>query len=405
MKRNLLVLSLILALPTAGAAERAADVAPEAPLAPEESMQARRELAELRAQIGDLSRKMNELSTKLGDVGPRAYAFRYLNESDRAVIGVVLSPEPRGPRISALTPDSPAERAGLRSGDIITSINGHALAAKEPEASLTKARELLGNLKNGQQVRLGYLRDGSKTSELTLKAERREALNWPRLFTGENDDVKVIVHAGDTGTVPPDLDARIAADIARAEADAARARANGDRERAVNSRWRADTQRAVADTDRHRADIVRIEASMRDAMPWWGLNLAALNDDLGRYFGSKRGVLVLSANKETLPDLKAGDVIREVAGRSVQRPEEALRALRDQPTGSEVEIAILRERKPLALKIKVPEYKSIFNIGRLAVPAGVPALPGTPTIAPPPAPPAPPAAPLTPASKRGDGSM
>ena len=31
---------------------------------------------------------------------------------------------------------------------------------------------------------------------------------------------------------------------------------------------------------------------VRMGMPWWGLNLAPLNADLGRYFGTEKGVLV-----------------------------------------------------------------------------------------------------------------
>ena len=74
---------------------------------PQANEEARRELAELRERIGELSRRMAELSMQLGDVGPQAYAFRYINDTDRALIGVVLSPERRGP---ASTPSLPMVR-------------------------------------------------------------------------------------------------------------------------------------------------------------------------------------------------------------------------------------------------------------------------------------------------------
>jgi hypothetical protein len=55
--------------------------------------QAQRELEQVREQMRDLSRRMAELSLKAGDVGPRAYAYRYIGDPDRAVIGVVSAQE------------------------------------------------------------------------------------------------------------------------------------------------------------------------------------------------------------------------------------------------------------------------------------------------------------------------
>ena len=98
------------------------------------------------------------------------------------------------------------------------------------------------------------------------------------------------------------------------------------------------------------------------AMPWWGLNLAPLNADLGRYFGTDKGVLVIAADQESLPGIRAGDVITSIAGEPIDRPEDALRALRDQASGKEVPIKILRDRKTLALNMKAPAFNSIFDL-------------------------------------------
>src|SRR5947209_14157314 len=53
--------------------------------------QARRDLERMREQMREMSKKMAELSARLGDVGPRAYAYRYLGDPDRAMIGVVFN--------------------------------------------------------------------------------------------------------------------------------------------------------------------------------------------------------------------------------------------------------------------------------------------------------------------------
>ncbi|MEO8012108.1 MAG: PDZ domain-containing protein, partial [Dokdonella sp.] len=316
------------------------------------------------------------------DVGPRAYAFRYLSEPDRALIGVVLSSESRGARIDAVTPDSPADRAGLRSGDIMTDINGKALASAEPEQALSDARKRLSDLKDGEEVRVSYSRAGKAAGEVTLTAQRREAHDWQRLFAGEGDtDVRVITR--DMRVDSAEIERTVAQSMreARKAIDAARidAASSGNDASSPSD----DVRRAMVDARKamRHAEMARIE-SARHSMPWWGISLAALNPDLGRYFGSDSGVLVLSSSTDTLPELKAGDIIRKVADQVVTRPEDALRTLRDQPTGSTVKIDILRERKASVLNVKVPEYKSIFNVGRATLP---------------PAPPAPPAAPNAPA--------
>lgn len=385
MKTPLPLLVLALACAQAGAVDPPAATAdPEA---------TRKELGELRQQMSDLSRRMAELSRELGDTGPRAYALRYLNEPDRAIIGVVLSGDDDGSvLITGVTPDGPAARAGLRSGDIITAINGEKLAKQDADASLAQARRLLDGLKAGQEVRLGWRRDGKAQPELKLAAERREAAQWSRLFVDRSEGPDGTRLRIEDAGLPPDLDEKVRRATAHARLAATDAGRTAERARMI-----------TIDAGKH-ADLARLDI-VRDAMPWWNINLASLNPDLGRYFGTDEGVLVLQAGERALPGLKPGDVIQSVAGRKVVRPEDALRALRDQPAGSDVDVRVLRDRKTLALKTKAPEYKAIFDVDFNAPPVPpTPPTPPTPPAAPPPpaaAPPAPPSAPPTPPSRRG----
>jgi hypothetical protein len=372
--------------------------------------EARRELAELRERIGALSRRMAELSMQLGDVGPQAYAFRYINDSDRAMIGVVLSPEPKGARIDAVTPDGPAERAGLHSGDLLVSINGENLVASSPQISLERARKLLSDLKPGEPIRLGYRRGGRDTAVVEVKAERREAWNWQRLFADDasSRDVQVVVDRDGKPAVI--VDTKVEKNLGSRE----------ERYERVHEAM-AEARQAMREArlEIEKSNVGRIVAGVDDTaaafdgsfalMPWWGLNLASLNADLGRYFGADSGVLVVSASRNALKELRAGDVIRKVGTQAVERPEQVLRALRDRGAGESVDLALLRERKNLTIAVAVPEYKAIFDIRSLPAPPApaappvpaAPATPATPTApaspvrapAPPPAPPAPPVPP------------
>jgi Do/DeqQ family serine protease len=61
---------------------------------------------------------------------------------------------PVGALVSQVLPGSPADRAGVRTGDVITAVNG------QPVKSNTDLRNAIGLLRVGQQVEVGLVRDG-----------------------------------------------------------------------------------------------------------------------------------------------------------------------------------------------------------------------------------------------------
>ena len=88
----------------------------------------------------------------------------------------------RGAHINAVAPGSPAERAGLRAGQSIVSLNGQAV---------TSPQELLQSIvqyRAGQVVQIGYLDGGTLRTTTARLARRAEsaASNPPAASTGTN---------------------------------------------------------------------------------------------------------------------------------------------------------------------------------------------------------------------------
>lgn len=323
-----------------------------------------------------------------GGPGMRRIAIRSLG--DRPVLGVVLSgDDAAGARIAAVTPDSAAAKAGLRTGDRIVAIDGTPLAGADGEARLGDTRERLRALDSKTPVALTIERDGKRTVvRATPQPGDRLALldnldgELARLLDGELDDVHVET-----------IRRRVAGDAARAGA------APGAHVERIVRRLPAGVAPQV------QREVIRLGGAapcagdacryplLAEAFRWNGLHLASIDAQLGRYFGTERGVLVLSTGGE-FGSLQPGDVIQRVDGNAVGTPREAMDALRAQPADSRVRIDYLRDRKAATASVAVPK---IAPIPLPPPPPAPPAPPSPPSSrAAPDAPPAPPAPPVPP---------
>ena len=86
-----------------------------------------------------------------------------------------------------------------------------------------------------------------------------------------------------------------------------------------------------------------------------GLELVSLNPDLGEYFGTDEGVLVVSAPEDSDFGLKAGDVLKAIDGRAVRSPSHAMRVLRSYDADEEVAFQVYRQKREITVSGKVPE--------------------------------------------------
>lgn len=105
--------------------------------------------------------------------------------SNRAVLGVTLGEGSRadtaGVRLEAVTAGSPAGKAGLKAGDVITEINGTSLKVSREDAedlalaglAQRRLQRVMSKVKPGDDVRL-QVRSGNATRSVTVKAASAE---------------------------------------------------------------------------------------------------------------------------------------------------------------------------------------------------------------------------------------
>ncbi len=116
---------------------------------------------------------MEGLMASLGDphtqfLEPRA-ATEFSKETkglrDFVGVGARLSPDPLGARIRTVFKEGPAERAGVKNGDLITAVDGHVVAGKPVDDIVQLIRG-----KEGSTVRLTLIRGGeSKPIVIAIK--------------------------------------------------------------------------------------------------------------------------------------------------------------------------------------------------------------------------------------------
>ncbi len=392
MKR-LIILPLL--LPLAGAAFAASPPSPSSAGEPAAAMAAtQRELATLQTRMNELAQRMAELSARLGDEA-NASALRYLADSRRGMLGLAADTAAGGWRVVAVTPGGPAERAGVRAGDLITAVDGK-------PADRGGGAIFGDDLMAGKPVTLSVLR-GGKTLELRVTPERFQMGDWQALAreasrVAERDAARAAQQAREAtraalqGSSNAEQASRTAREAARQALRAARDSLAEVESPGFGEQIQRNLDAALRQSAGLRADIA---AGVRDGSwqlfaPWWGLNLAPLNPGLGRYFGTDRGVLVLSSDAKRYPGLEAGDVITAVNGSAVTRPEDVMRALRAVPGDKAVRLALRRHGRRVALDFKVPPRQAMLP----PLPPVPPAPPAPPqAIAPPPPPPVPPSSP------------
>lgn len=252
----------------------------------------------------------------------------------RVRIGVVVRTRPSdsdsvGALLDAVTPGGPAATAGLRAGDIITRFDGKPLAVKpadlEPGVRVSspglRLVELVAQLPPNDTVTVVYRRGSRQQSAKVVTA-------------AEPDNLSVVM--GDGGaygftTMPGGESFWIQGDSAQQRA----------LELALR---RSEVGRRALKSPEPALEMMRWRG------PVMGLELAPVNPQLGSYFGTTEGVLVVDAPTPAPLGIQAGDVIMSVDGRKVSGPGQLLRILGSYAPDEPLKLEVMRQKKRISLQ-------------------------------------------------------
>jgi S1-C subfamily serine protease len=248
----------------------------------------------------------------------------------RARLGIKVNLQARatdsiGAYVDAVTPGGPAAQAGIRSGDLITKLNGKSVlsggsaegVADTENASLPGLRliELAARLEPNDTVPIEYRRGSERRTVQVVTADEPDMA-----FMGGPPGPMVHHFRGAGGT--------------------------------------PDDPRMPAGEFFERIEPPGAHWDVLARSPLARLELAPLNPDLGQYFGASDGVLVISAPRDSALGLKGGDVVLAVDGRKPAGPSHLMRILRSYETGESFKLDILRNHKRETVTARLGEPDS-----------------------------------------------
>lgn len=345
------------------------------------------ELAKMNEELNNARRQLQETSREIARVNreiarARSHADRnstriVYRASEKPVIGVILGDvDDGGVKILGVSPDGPAERGGVKQGDVIIAVNGRKLTAVEQSGDARKGLgSALKDMKADEPVTISVVRD-KRNLDLTVVPEVREPLAWQSItrfpsappvlavppvppvpgLPADPEQVMTI-----ESIVVPEIDTEaMSAQIGemRAEIEKRVALREALGEAPAESTWQIEIDEL--------SELGNL--ALQDADIWFGLplaqglQLAEIDPGLGEYFKTDRGVLVLKAKTDNDLQLQSGDVILQVGDTAVNTPAEFMRALRGLDSGDELVMGIKRDRKERTLKTVMPERGSSFYL-------------------------------------------
>jgi len=226
-----------------------------------------------------------------GDEGSRSFLGVNIWEVNADTVREKGLPEERGVLITSVVPDSAADRAGLKKGDVVIEYNG------QPVQGVQQFVRLVRETPVGRKITLKVIRDGKELTLTGTMGERRRGKRRSYTFRIPEFHAPEIV-------IP---------DIPR-----------------VHTTWRNARLGVLAEA---------LEGQLAE---YFGVEEGVLVRSVSEDSPAARA------------GIRAGDVIVEVDGRKVRTPREIARLLREREEET-VRLKIVRERKETTVEVKLED--------------------------------------------------
>ena len=264
----------------------------------------------------------------------------YTEQQSRTRLGLYLDADQSrrfdrdGALITRVMRDSPAEEAGLQGGDVITVFEGQVLTLPFTDTDLERdldldrslpAQRLLvlaRDLEPGQTVEIRYLRDGANNT-VSVEAEEFE---FPEVRTFGVGPGSVWDGRRDGNRWSYGLDGNFSGELA-------------DRLSVIGDR--------LADIQFRSPGAFNFSFGVTSAE---GVEFIDLNPELGEYFGSDTGVLVVEVDEDSTLGLMAGDVVLAVGAREAETVGRVLRLIRSYDEDEPIRFTIIRRGSELVVE-------------------------------------------------------
>lgn len=262
------------------------------------------QMREAEERLAEAARQIAELSTN--NLPEVVDIERRIRIDSRAVLGITISGDDddgpvEGVTVRGVSPAGAAADAGLRAGDVITSVNGESMTADSDEQANAKLVQFMSAVEEGDVLDVEYLR-GGKPATVTVKPKEAS----PLAFAFGPGRQNYSMH------VPPN----------------------------------------APNFDVHRF------AWVSDGSGWGHMEMVSLTERLGKYFGTDKGLLVVRAPDDESLKLEDGDVIQSIDGREPNSVSHAMRILGSYQSGEQLELQIMRDKRKQTLKIEMPDNRS-----------------------------------------------